>query len=71
MDGDQTARFIFLALLGGAIAGGYLVQHRKEMGKVAQQAAVWALIFLGAIAAVGLWGDIRDDIMPRQTAIFI
>ena len=68
MDGDQTARFIFLALLGGAIAGGYLVQHRKEMGKVAQQAAVWALIFLGAIAAVGLWGDIRDDIMPRQSA---
>ncbi|WP_377504914.1 TIGR02281 family clan AA aspartic protease [Octadecabacter sp. R77987] len=68
MDGDQTARFIFLALLGLAIAGGYLVQHRKEMGKVAQQAAVWVLIFVGMIAAVGLWGDIRDDIMPRQSA---
>ena len=25
------------------------------------------LIFLGVIAAYGLWGDIRDDVAPRQT----
>lgn len=68
MDGDQTAQFIFLALLGSAIAGGFIVQNRHQMGKVAQQASVWGLIFIGVIAAIGLWGDIRDDVMPRQSA---
>ncbi len=68
MDSDQTAQFIFLALLGSAIAGGFIVQNRHQMGKVAQQASVWGLIFIGVIAAIGLWGDIRDDVMPRQSA---
>ncbi|MEJ6478189.1 MAG: TIGR02281 family clan AA aspartic protease [Octadecabacter sp.] len=68
MDGDQTAQLIFLALLGSAIAGGFIVQNRHQMGKVAQQASVWGLIFIGVIAAIGLWGDIRDDVMPRQSA---
>jgi aspartyl protease family protein len=34
---------------------------------MAQQAAAWGLIFLGAIAVVGLWGDIRQSVAPAQT----
>jgi len=48
---------IYLLSLGGAGL------HRNL-----QNASIWALIFVGTIAAVGLWDDIQDDIAPRQAA---
>lgn len=69
MNGDQIAQFAYLALLGAVIAGWFFVQNRESLGKTAQQAAVWGLIFLGAIAAAGLWGDIRGDISPQQRVV--
>lgn len=59
----------YLGLLGAAIAGWFIVQNRDRLGQIAQQAALWALIFIGVIAAAGLWSDIRDDVVPRQTMI--
>jgi aspartyl protease family protein len=35
------------------------------MGKTLQQAVAWSLIFLGVVAAVGLWDDIRNTVRPR------
>lgn len=69
MNPDQIANIAYLALLGAVIAGYFLLQNRHNLGKLAQQAAVWALIFVGAIAAAGLWSDIRDDVAPRQSVI--
>ncbi|PSK82930.1 aspartyl protease family protein [Limimaricola soesokkakensis] len=69
MSPDNLASLAYLGLLGAAIAGWFLVQNRDRLGQVAQQAAVWTLIFIGAIAAAGLWSDIREDAMPRQTMI--
>ncbi|EAR49615.1 hypothetical protein OG2516_04833 [Oceanicola granulosus HTCC2516] len=69
MTGDDFARFAYLALLGIAIAGWFVVQNRGQFGKMLQQATVWGLIFLGVIAAIGLWGDIRDDVAPRQSVV--
>ena len=69
MDGDQIARVLYLALLGSALAGYLLVSGRGRLGQMTQHAAVWALIFVGAVAAVGLWGDIRDDVAPRQSLL--
>lgn len=66
MSGDDTARLLYLALLGGAIVMWFFAQNRASLGKVAQQAIVWALIFVGVIAAVGLWGDIRNTVRPGQ-----
>lgn len=66
MTGDDTARLLYLALLGGAVVLWFLAQNRASPGKVTQQALVWALIFVGVIAAVGLWGDIRQTVMPGQ-----
>lgn len=68
MDTNQIMSMVYLGLLGAAIAGSYIVAHRGQMGKLAQQAAIWALIFVGVIAAVGLWGDISRDIGPRQAS---
>lgn len=69
MNGDQTASLIYMTLLIIAIAGSYLVANRGKMGKMLQQGAIWGLIFLGAIAAVGLWGDIRTTALPVQRVV--
>lgn len=61
MTPDQTARFLYLALLGAAIAFWFFVQNRERISRKLQYAAVWGLIFVGVVAAYGLWGDIRRD----------
>ena len=59
----------YLVLLGAAIGGSAIVAGRSNMGKMAQQAAIWALIFVGVIGAYGLWEDISKDVNPRQAII--
>ncbi len=69
MSGDQIASLMFLGLLGGAIALSYVAANRGNLSRVARQAALWVLIFMGAIAVVGLWPTIRDTVVPRQTVM--
>jgi aspartyl protease family protein len=69
MSGDQIGSLAYLVLLGVVIAGWHLVANRRQLGKLAQQAAIWVFIFLGAIVAVGLWSDIRDTVAPRQAVM--
>ncbi len=69
MTGDQTATFLYLTLLGGAVAMWFFMQNRQRLGKVAQQALVWGLLFVGVIAGYGLWSDIRGTVLPRQSVI--
>jgi aspartyl protease family protein len=66
MNTDQLMQLTYLGLLGAAIVGSYLFANKNNLGKVAQQAAIWGMIFVGTIAAIGLWGDISRDITPRQ-----
>lgn len=69
LSGDQIASLTYLLLLGAVLGGYFLVANRRNMGRMAQQAALWLFIFLGAIVAAGLWMDLRDDLSPRQTAL--
>jgi len=69
MNTESFAQLIYLVLLGSVIAGWFFVENRKNLGKTAQQAAVWGLIFVGVIAAIGLWSDIRDNVAPSQSYI--
>jgi aspartyl protease family protein len=66
MSGDQIARLIYLGLLVAAIGSYVLVAHRGRMGQGLRHAALWGLIFVGAIVSYGLWGDLRDAVTPRQ-----
>lgn len=66
MTGDDTARLLYLALLGGAVLMWFFAQNRASLGRITQQALVWGLIFVGVIAAAGLWGDIRQQVRPQQ-----
>lgn len=69
MTGDETARLIYLSLLGGVVLLWFFAQNRVSLGKVTQQALIWGLIFVGVIAAVGLWGDIRNRMHPGRAVI--
>ena len=64
----QLGHLAYLALLGAVVVYA-LVQHRQGLNRTLQQAALWGLIFLGAIAAYGMWGDIRQIVTPQQ-AVF-
>lgn len=63
--GEDFGRAAYLVLLLIAIGGFLLVELRARPGKTLRQAAAWGLIFLGAIALAGLWGDIRNTLVPQ------
>ncbi len=69
MDQSEIPRLAYLVLLGVAVGGWFIAENRQSLGKTARQAVVWGLIFIGVIAGVGLWDDIRNDVAPRQ-AVF-
>jgi aspartyl protease family protein len=69
MTGDQIGSLAYLLLLGVVIAGWHIVAHRREMGRMAQQAAIWIFIFLGAVVVAGMWPDIHDTVAPRQAVM--
>lgn len=67
MTADDFGRLTYLVLLGAVLLTYMLIANRDRLGLVLRQALLWGLIFLGVIAAVGLWGDIRDDVLPSQS----
>lgn len=64
MDGDSIARLAYLSLLGVAVVAWFISQNRQTLNKTLQQAMAWVFIFIGVIAVVGLWEDIRSTISP-------
>lgn len=69
MSGDQIANLAYLSLLVVAVGGWFMAQNRGNLGRAAQHAAVWGFIFLGVIAAYGLWSDISQEVAPRQSVV--
>ena len=66
MSDFDTGRLIYLVVLGAAVAAWFFAQNRNNLGKATQQAMIWGLIFLGVIAGIGLWEDIRQTVSPGQ-----
>ena len=69
MNTEDYGRIAYLLILAVAIGGWFLAENRGNLGKSARQAVAWGLIFVGVVAGYGLWSDIRDDVMPRQSVI--
>jgi len=69
MDADQIARLAFIGLIAASLAGWLFMQLRGQLSRSLQYLAVWALLFVGVIAAYGLWSDIRRDIAPAQAML--
>ncbi len=69
MENSDIARIAYLLLLLVAVGGYFVTQNRESLSKLAQQAAIWGLIFVGVLAGYGLWGDIQRGIAPRQQVL--
>lgn len=69
MSDHQLGNVAYLVLLGAAVTFWFIAQNRNSLGKTLQQAMIWGLIFLGVVAGVGLWGDIRSTVMPQQSVL--
>ncbi|MEM8654571.1 MAG: TIGR02281 family clan AA aspartic protease [Pseudomonadota bacterium] len=67
MSGDNIAQLIYLGAFALVLGGGFLLTSKLKLGQTLQMAAIWVLIFIGAIGVVGLWGDIQDDLLVNQT----
>jgi len=66
MTSDDTASLIYLVLLACAVGGWFIVQNRDGVAKMLQQAMIWGFLFLGVIAAYGLWNDVQRQTMNNQ-----
>ncbi|KGM48680.1 aspartyl protease [Pseudooceanicola atlanticus] len=69
MDTNSWMNLAYLVLLGGALGGWVIYQNRGRMNQMMQGAVAWGLIFIGVVAAIGLWGDIRQSVAPRQAVL--
>ena len=65
----DMGRLAYLILLLAVLLFWFLAQGRANMNRTLQHAVLWGLIFLGVVAAVGLWDDIRQTVRPTQ-AVF-
>lgn len=63
----DIGRLIFLIVLGCAVTFWFFANHKQSLNRTLQYAVIWGLLFLGIIAGVGLWEDVRHQILPRQT----
>ncbi len=63
----EIGRLGYLGLLLAALVLWMFVQQRGRLMQKLQQLAAWGLIFLGVIAAFGLWDDIRHTVSPQQS----
>jgi aspartyl protease family protein len=69
MENFDFARLTYLVLLGAVLVLWFVVQGRERIGTLLQHLLIWALIFVGALAAVGLWQDIRQTVRPSQNVV--
>lgn len=65
----EWGNLIYLVLLLVMVVTWFVAQNRESLGKTVQQALAWVLIFVGIIAAIGLWDDIRSTLRPTQSVI--
>ena len=67
MSGDDFGSLIYLVVLGCAVIFWFVTNHRQSFAKSIQQGLAWLLIFVGAIAAYSMWGDIRSTVLVQAT----
>ncbi|RKF16938.1 TIGR02281 family clan AA aspartic protease [Roseovarius spongiae] len=69
MQDIDTANLVYLIVLGGAVVFWFIASNRQSLGKTMQHALLWGLIFIGVLAGIGLWDDIRRTVTPMQTVV--
>ena len=67
MDGDTTARFVYLGLLAAAVATWAFAEMRQNLSASLRYLIIWAMIGTGLVAGYGLWNDVGQDLMGGQS----
>lgn len=65
-DPDTQARAFYLVLLGAFILVAVFSHYRGRMGQAVQHAAIWGLIFIGVILAVGFKDQLTGQLYPDR-----
>lgn len=69
MGSIETAELIYFVVLLAMVGGWFFLQTKEGLNRTLRYAAVWAMIFIGAAAAVGLWQDITRDARTPQFSV--
>ena len=69
MEKTEIASLIYLGLLAIALVGSMISANRQQIGKMAQYALIWGFIFIGAVAGIGLWPQLRNSVLPQQSVV--
>lgn len=69
MSDADLPRLVFLVILGAAVIGWFIAEHRTGLGKGLRMALAWGMIFLGVAAGYGLWGETGSTLIPRQSVV--
>lgn len=65
-DPDSQAQFFYLALLGLAVAVWVFKDYRDRLGQAFQHVAIWGLIFVGVLLAIGFKDNIGQLLVPAN-----
>ncbi|WP_299356246.1 TIGR02281 family clan AA aspartic protease [uncultured Shimia sp.] len=66
MDEHDYMSLVYLVVLGSAVIFWFVTSHRQSFSKNIQQGLAWVLIFVGVLAAYGMWEDIRSTVLVEH-----
>ncbi len=69
MASGEVGQLIYLIILGSALLAYFVIANRSSLGQALRHAALWGMIFIGAVAGFGLWQDIRRDFAPLHATV--
>lgn len=61
----DPARAVYLILLGSVLIAGIFSMYRSRPGTALRHAAIWVLIFAGAVIVYGFSAELQGQLMPR------
>lgn len=68
-DPDAQARMFYLVLLGAVLAVGVFARYRDRLGQAAQHAAIWVLIFVGVVLAIGFLEPLKQQLFNDEPQV--
>ena len=69
LSGDDSAVLVYLVLVLLVVGGSMVISNRGQLNRTLQQAAIWGLIFIGAVGAYSLRDKVEQVIFPERAQI--
>ncbi len=69
LSSDDQAVLVYLVLILLVVGGSMIISTRKQLNRTLQQAAIWGLIFVGAVGAYSLKDRIEASLYPERALI--